>query len=117
MTGNSYYCLLRTAEGDIYTCERVFGGDMPRSADNPKPQTTNHITVLPNRVAVNDAVTVRQSANENLHLILMSATGKRVAEYRQQEAAKLVTMPGVQGIYLLRIEAESDVQTVKIVVY
>ena len=117
MTGNSYYCRLQTAEGDIYTCERVFGNDLPRSADNPKPQTTNHITVLPNRVAVNDAVTVRQSANENLHLILMSATGKRVAEYAQQEAAKLVTMPGIQGIYLLRVEAESDVQTVKIVVY
>ena len=117
MTSNSYYCRLQTAEGDIYTCERVFGNDLPRSADNPKPQTTNHITVLPNRVAVNDAVTVRQSANENLHLILMSATGKRVAEYAQQEAAKLVTMPGIQGIYLLRIEAESDVQTVKIVVY
>ncbi|MBP5658404.1 MAG: T9SS type A sorting domain-containing protein, partial [Paludibacteraceae bacterium] len=117
MTGNSYYCRLQTAEGDIYTCERVFGNDLPRSADNPKPQTTNHITVLPNRVAVNDAVTVRQSANENLHLILMSVTGKRVAEYAQQEAAKLVTMPGIQGIYLLRVEAESDVQTVKIVVY
>jgi len=117
MTGNSYYCRLQTADGDIYTCERVFGGDLPRSADNPKPQTTNHITVLPSRVAVNDAVTVRQSANENLHLILMSATGKRVAEYTQQEAAKLVSMPGVQGIYLLRIEAESEVQTVKIVVY
>ena len=116
MVGKSYYCQLQTADGTIYTCEDVFDA-LPRSADNPKQPTANHITVLPNRVAANGAVTVRQSANENLHLILMSATGKRVAEYTQQESAKLVTMPGVQGIYLLRIEAESDAQTVKIVVY
>lgn len=116
MNGNSYYCRLQTADGTIYTCEDLFEG-LPRSADNPKQPTSNHITVLPNRVAANGAVTVRQSANENLHLILMSATGKRVAEYTQQEATKLIDMPGVQGIYLLRVEAESDVQTVKIVVY
>lgn len=116
MSGKSYYCVLQTAEGAIYTCVSDFG-DLPRSADNPKPQSSNHITVLPNRVATNGAVTVHQSLDENLHLILMSATGKRVAEYTQQEATKLIDMPGVQGIYLLRIESDSDVQTVKIVVY
>ncbi len=116
MSGKSYYCVLQTAEGAIYTCVSDFG-DLPRSADNPKTQSANHITVLPNRVATNGAVTVRQSLDENLHLILMSATGKRVAEYTQQEATKLIDMPGVQGIYLLRIESDSDVQTVKIVVY
>ena len=116
MNGKSYYCVLQTADGAIYTCVSDFG-DLPRSADNPKTQSANHITVLPNRVATNGAVTVRQSLEENLHLILMSATGKRVAEYSQTDAAKLIDMPGVQGIYLLRIETESDVQTVKIVVY
>ena len=116
MSGKSYYCVLQTAEGAIYTCVSDFG-DLPRSADNPKQPTANHITVLPNRVATNGAVTVHQSLDENLHLILMSATGKRVAEYTQQEATKLIDMPGVQGIYLLRIESDSDVQTVKIVVY
>lgn len=116
MSGKSYYCVLQTAEGAIYTCVSDFG-DLPRSADNPKTQSVNHITVLPNRVATNGAVTVHQSLDENLHLILMSATGKRVAEYTQQEATKLIDMPGVQGIYLLRIESDSDVQTVKIVVY
>ena len=116
MSGKSYYCVLQTAEGAIYTCVSDFG-DLPRSADNPKTQSANHITVLPNRVATNGAVTVHQSLDENLHLILMSATGKRVAEYTQQEATKLIDMPGVQGIYLLRIESDSDVQTVKIVVY
>ena len=116
MSGNSYYCQLQTADGAIYTCESDFG-DLPRSAENQKTQTTNHITVLPNRVAVSDAVTVRQSLDENLRLILMSATGKRVAEYNQTESSQLINMPGVQGVYMLRIEAESDVQTVKIVVY
>ncbi|MBO6075430.1 MAG: T9SS type A sorting domain-containing protein [Paludibacteraceae bacterium] len=116
MSGKSYYCVLQTAEGAIYTCVSDFG-DLPRSADNPKTQSANHITVLPNRVATNGAVTVHQSLDENLHLILMSATGKRVAEYNQTDATKLIDMPGVQGIYLLRIETESDVQTVKIVVY
>lgn len=116
MSGKSYYCVLQTAEGAIYTCVSDFG-DLPRSADNPKTQSANHITVLPNRVATNGAVTVHQSLDENLHLILMSATGKRVAEYTQQEGTKLIDMPGVQGIYLLRIESDSDVQTVKIVVY
>ncbi len=116
MSGKSYYCVLQTAEGAIYTCVSDFG-DLPRSADNPKTQSANHITVLPNRVATNGAVTVRQSLDENLHLILMSATGKRVAEYSQTDAAMLIDMPGVQGIYLLRIESDSDVQTVKIVVY
>ena len=116
MSGKSYYCVLQTAEGAIYTCVSDFG-ELPRSADNPKTQSANHITVLPNRVATNGAVTVHQSMDENLHLILMSATGKRVAEYTQQEATKLIDMPGVQGIYLLRIESDSDVQTVKIVVY
>ncbi len=116
MSGKSYYCVLQTAEGAIYTCVSDFG-DLPRSADNPKTQSANHITVLPNRVATNGAVTVHQSLDENLHLFLMSATGKRVAEYNQTDATKLIDMPGVQGIYLLRIESDSDVQTVKIVVY
>lgn len=116
MSGKKYFCQIQTADGTIYTCESDFS-DLPRSADNPKQPTTNHITVLPNRVQTNGTVTVQQSANENLHLILMSATGKRVAEYNQTESSQLINMPGVQGVYMLRIEAESDVQTVKIVVY
>ena len=73
--------------------------------------------MLPNRVVANGAVTVRQSANENLRLILISTTGKRVAQYTQTESTQLINMPSVEGIYLLRIETDSDVQTVKIVVY
>lgn len=110
----TYTCLLTTADGQIFTCEYAFA-DIPRSADNQ--QSANHITVLPNRVKAGGMVTVQQSEQETLRLILLSATGQRVAEYTQTESAKLVDVPGVQGIYLLRVASESDVQTVKIVVY
>lgn len=112
-----YYCRIVTTAGDtIYTCDFVFDS-IPRSADHPKQPKTNQISVLPNRVVANGAVTVRQSANENLRLILISTTGKRVAQYTQTESTQLINMPSVEGIYMLRIETDSDVQTVKIVVY
>ena len=110
----TYTCQLVTDEGVIYTCELTFA-DIPRSADHQP--TANHISVLPNRVRMGGSVTVHQSESETLRLTLLSATGKRVAQYTQTETDRLMTMPSVQGIYLLRIDAPSGMQTVKIIVY
>jgi hypothetical protein len=63
------------------------------------------------------SVTVQQSELESLHLVLLSATGQRIAELTQTESKQLVDMPSVQGVYMLRIESSSGVQAVKIVVY
>ena len=111
----TYTCRLTTEEGMIFTCEYAFS-DIPRSADNP-PSSPNHITVLPNRVHMGGSVTVQQSELESLHLVLLSATGQRIAELTQTESKQLVDMPSVQGVYMLRIESSSGVQAVKIVVY
>ena len=111
----TYTCRLTTEEGMIFTCEYAFS-DIPRSADNP-PSSPNHITVLPNRVHMGGSVTVQQSELESLHLVLLSATGQRIAELTQTESKRLVDMPSVQGVYMLRIESSSGVQAVKIVVY
>ena len=111
----TYTCRMMTADGEIYTCDYVFA-DIPRSADN-RNNDPNHITVLPNRVRMGNAVTVQQSMNETIRLLLMSSTGQRIAEYTQTESTQLVEMPSVQGIYLLRIDSENNVRTEKIVVY
>jgi len=117
MDGNTYYCRLTREDGSqIYTCEYVFE-NIPRSADNPRGTSANTIVVLPNRVPTGGSVTVQQTAEETLHLFLMSATGKRVAKYTQTQNMQLIDMPTIQGVYLLRIATENDVQTAKIVVY
>ncbi len=110
----TYYCRLTTADGDIFTCEYDFDA-VPRSADHQ--QTTNHITVAPSRIQMGGAVTVQQSEQETLRLILLSATGQRLAEYTQSESTQQISMPTVQGVYMLRIASDTIVQTEKIVVY
>ena len=110
----TYTCLLTTDEGQFYTCEYAFA-DIPRSADHQR--SSNHITVLPNRVQRGGLVTVHQSEPENLHLVLLSSTGQQLADLTQTESSKSVEMPTIQGVYLMRIEAIDSVETVKIVVY
>ena len=114
----SYYCLITLADGrQIYTCDYAFDA-IPRSADHPADdRSANEIIVRPNRVPMGGSVSVMQSLQENLRLVLMSATGQRIAEYAQTESSWIVDMPSVQGVYLLRIASPADVQTVKIVVY
>ena len=109
-----YTCLLTTAEGQFYTCEYAFA-DIPRSADHQR--SSNHITVLPNRVQGGGLVTVHQSEPEELYIILLTATGQWIAELTQTESLKSVEMPTIQGVYLMRIEAEDSVEMVKIIVY
>ncbi len=120
MTNNSYYCLLTLQDGgQIYTCEYVFQHITP-SVEEQQPgnsTTANRILVRPNRVVQGGAVTVQQSEPETLHLVLMSSTGQRIAEYTQTDSSKPVNMPTVQGVYLLRITSDSGLQTEKIVVY
>ena len=110
----TYTCLLTTAEGQLFTCEYEFE-DIPRSAD--QQFSDNDITVLPNRVKAGGVVAVQQSQSETLRLILMSATGQRIGEYTQTDSKQLISMPAVQGVYLLRITSDSGMQTAKIVVY
>ncbi|MBO7454932.1 MAG: T9SS type A sorting domain-containing protein [Paludibacteraceae bacterium] len=114
----SYYCLITLADGrQIYTCDYAFDA-IPRSADHPaEDRSANEIIVRPNRVPMGGIVSVMQSLQENLQLVLMSTTGQRIAEYAQTESSRIVDMPSVQGVYLLRIASPTDVQTVKIVVY
>jgi len=117
MSGNTYYCLLTLRDGSqIYTCEHAFGEFQP-SADHQQETMANTIAVQPNRVPAGGTVTVQQTAEETLHLLLTNATGQRVAEYTQTQSRCQIEMPALQGIYLLRIVSGSDMQTVKIVVY
>ncbi len=117
MRGNTYYCRLTLRDGSqIYTCEHAFD-DIPRSADHQQETIANTIAVQPNRVPAGGMVTVQQTAEETLYLLLTNATGQRVAEYTQTQSSYLIQMPALQGVYLLRIVSGSDMQTVKIVVY
>ena len=60
---------------------------------------------------------MQQTEQETLRLILLSATGQRIAEYMQSESTQQICMPTVQGVYMLRIASDTAVQTEKIVVY
>ena len=113
----TYCCLLTLTDGtQLYTCEQAFAA-IPRSADNPGTHAANEVSVTPNRVRMGGNVTVRQSASETLRLLLMSATGQRIAEWVQTDSRGELQMPSVQGVYMLRVTTPTDSRAVKIVVY
>ena len=110
-----YYCRMITTTNDtIYTCKQAFD-DIPRSRDISND--AQKITVMPTYVRTNGNITIRQTADMELHITLYDATGKMVGQHTQIDAEDHIVAPCSEGIYFIRVQYGEDVKTTKIFVH
>ena len=110
-----YCCRMITTTSDtIYTCEKAFD-DIPRSRDIT--YTTQNITVSPTYVRTRGSITIRQTADTELHITLYDATGKVISEHTQMNEEDCISAPYSEGIYFVRVQYGEDMKTVKIIVH
>ena len=110
-----YCCRMITTTNDtIYTCEKAFD-DIPRSRDIT--YTTQNITVSPTYVRTRGSITIRQTADTELHITLYDATGKVISQHTQMNEEDCISAPYSEGIYFVRVQYGEDIKTVKIIVH
>ena len=110
-----YCCRMITTTNDtIYTCEKAFD-DIPRSRDIT--YTTQNITVSPTYVRTRGSITIRQTADTELHITLYDATGKVISQHTQMNEEDCISAPYSEGIYFVRVQYGEDMKTVKIIVH
>ena len=111
-----YFCRMITTAGDtLYTCASTFE-DITRSRD-VTGTATQQISVSPTYVRANGGITVSQTAERQLTIMLYDATGKMTHRFTQSDAIGTIEAPEQVGVYVIRVTDGEVTQTAKIVVH
>lgn len=118
-TGDTYFCEVTRRDGMVErTCAHTFD-ECPRSADHTAVEDirVDGYAVYPTHVAAGGKVTVSKAFAGSAQASLLTLTGGVVSCDVLTNEQSTLTMPTMQGVYLLRITSGNLTHTAKIVVY
>ena len=118
-TTDLYHCVATRKDGIVEQfCAHTFN-DFPesRKAAAVEDITLDGVTVYPTQVATGGKVTVSKAFAGSVQASLLTLTGGVVSCEVLTDEQSTLTMPTMQGIYLLRITSGNLTHTAKIVVY
>ena len=118
-TSDTYFCEVTRRDGMVErTCAHTFD-ECPRSADHTAVEDirVDGYAVYPTHVAAGGKVTVSKAFAGSAQASLLTLTGGVVSCEVLTNEQSTLTMPTMQGVYLLRITSGNLTHTAKIVVY
>lgn len=118
-TSDTYFCEVTRRDGMVErTCAHTFD-ECPRSADHTAVEDirVDGYAVYPTHVAAGGKVTVSKAFAGSAQASLLTLTGGVVSCDVLTNEQSTLTMPTMQGVYLLRITSGNLTHTAKIVVY
>ena len=118
-TTDLYHCVATRMDGIVEQfCAHTFN-DFPesRKAAAVEDITLDGVTVYPTQVAAGGKVTVSKAFAGSAQASLLTLTGGVVSCEVLTNEQSTLTMPTMQGVYLLRITSGNLTHTAKIVVY
>lgn len=118
-TTDPYHCVATRKDGIVdQFCAHTFN-DFPesRKAAAVEDITLDGVTVYPTQVAAGGKVTVSKAFAGSAQASLLTLTGGVVSCEVLTSEQSTLTMPTMQGVYLLRITSGNLTHTAKIVVY